>query len=142
MVLLWGLFILVICVSASFISLRRVTGGELFDRIVEKGSYTEKDAADLIRQVLEAVDYMHEQGVVHRDLKVSPIQRKRPAKTLSNPLKAALSPRNTIKTRLKFCRDCPWTIPWDHTSYPAYWVAFHHRQATTTRLMVPQPVGK
>ncbi|RZC36561.1 calcium/calmodulin-dependent protein kinase type 1 [Asbolus verrucosus] len=46
-----------------------VTGGELFDRIVEKGSYTEKDAADLIRQVLEAVDYMHEQGVVHRDLK-------------------------------------------------------------------------
>lgn len=49
---------------------RRVTGGELFDRIVEKGSYTEKDASDLIRQVLEAVDYMHEQGVVHRDLKV------------------------------------------------------------------------
>ncbi|XP_071520353.1 calcium/calmodulin-dependent protein kinase type 1 isoform X1 [Panulirus ornatus] len=46
-----------------------VTGGELFDRIVEKGSYTEKDAADLIRQVLEAVDYMHDQGVVHRDLK-------------------------------------------------------------------------
>lgn len=51
----------------------RVTGGELFDRIVEKGSYTEKDASDLIRQVLEAVDYMHEQGVVHRDLKVCPI---------------------------------------------------------------------
>lgn len=51
----------------------RVTGGELFDRIVEKGSYTEKDASGLIRQVLEAVDYMHEQGVVHRDLKVSSV---------------------------------------------------------------------
>ena len=48
----------------------RVTGGELFDRIVEKGSYTEKDASRLIKQVLEAVDYMHERGVVHRDLKV------------------------------------------------------------------------
>ena len=47
----------------------RVTGGELFDRIVEKGSYTEKDAADLIKQVLSAVHYMHESGVVHRDLK-------------------------------------------------------------------------
>lgn len=46
-----------------------MTGGELFDRIVEKGSYTEKDASGLIRQVLEAVDYMHVQGVVHRDLK-------------------------------------------------------------------------
>jgi hypothetical protein len=31
--------------------LSRVTGGELFDRIVEKGSYSEKDAADLIKQV-------------------------------------------------------------------------------------------
>ena len=37
--------------SHLFVSLSRVTGGELFDRIVEKGSYTEKDAADLIRQV-------------------------------------------------------------------------------------------
>ncbi|KAK8404722.1 hypothetical protein O3P69_007759 [Scylla paramamosain] len=52
-----------------YLVMELVTGGELFDRIVEKGSYTEKDAADLIRQVLEAVDYMHEQGVVHRDLK-------------------------------------------------------------------------
>jgi calcium/calmodulin-dependent protein kinase I len=45
------------------------TGGELFDRIIEKGSYTEKDAADLITQILSAVAYMHENGVVHRDLK-------------------------------------------------------------------------
>ncbi|ODN04406.1 Calcium/calmodulin-dependent protein kinase type 1 [Orchesella cincta] len=52
-----------------YLVMELVTGGELFDRIVEKGSYTEKDAADLMRQVLEAVDYMHEQGVVHRDLK-------------------------------------------------------------------------
>ncbi|ESO91429.1 hypothetical protein LOTGIDRAFT_105674, partial [Lottia gigantea] len=44
-------------------------GGELFDRIVEKGSYTEKDASNLIKQVLEAVDFMHDIGIVHRDLK-------------------------------------------------------------------------
>ena len=49
----------------------RVQGGELFDRIVEKGSYTEKDASDLIKQILLAVDYLHGQGIVHRDLKVS-----------------------------------------------------------------------
>lgn len=52
-----------------YLVMELVSGGELFDRIVEKGSYTEKDASHLIRQVLEAVDYMHEQGVVHRDLK-------------------------------------------------------------------------
>ncbi|KPU74971.1 uncharacterized protein Dana_GF22801, isoform B [Drosophila ananassae] len=52
-----------------YLVMELVTGGELFDRIVEKGSYTEKDASHLVRQILEAVDYMHEQGVVHRDLK-------------------------------------------------------------------------
>ncbi|XP_041378894.1 LOW QUALITY PROTEIN: calcium/calmodulin-dependent protein kinase type 1D-like [Gigantopelta aegis] len=46
-----------------------VTGGELFDRIISKGSYTEKDASSLIRQVLEALEYLHSLGIVHRDLK-------------------------------------------------------------------------
>lgn len=48
-----------------------VSGGELFDRIVEKGFYTEKDASALIKQVLDAVNYLHSLGIVHRDLKVS-----------------------------------------------------------------------
>uniref|UniRef100_A0A0N4ZBC3 Protein kinase domain-containing protein n=1 Tax=Parastrongyloides trichosuri TaxID=131310 RepID=A0A0N4ZBC3_PARTI len=52
-----------------YLVMELVTGGELFDRIVAKGSYTEKDASDLIRQVLEAVAFMHDNGVVHRDLK-------------------------------------------------------------------------
>ena len=55
--------------SANQNSIYRVTGGELFDRIVEKGSYSERDASDLIRQVLEAVSYLHTLGIVHRDLK-------------------------------------------------------------------------
>ena len=46
-----------------------LNGGELFDRIVERGSFSERDAADLIRAVLTAVAYLHELNIVHRDLK-------------------------------------------------------------------------
>eukprot|EP01101_Sappina_pedata_P009091 TRINITY_DN5195_c0_g1_i1.p1 TRINITY_DN5195_c0_g1~~TRINITY_DN5195_c0_g1_i1.p1 ORF type:complete len:425 (-),score=193.74 TRINITY_DN5195_c0_g1_i1:216-1460(-) len=49
--------------------LELVKGGELFDKIVERGFYSEKDAADLIKQILTAVEYMHSNGITHRDLK-------------------------------------------------------------------------
>jgi len=35
-------------------------GGELFDRIVERGNYTEKDAASVIWQLCDALRYLHE----------------------------------------------------------------------------------
>jgi calcium/calmodulin-dependent protein kinase I len=45
------------------------TGGELFDRICQQGKFTEKDGSQTIKQVLEAVNYLHQNNVVHRDLK-------------------------------------------------------------------------
>jgi serine/threonine protein kinase len=45
------------------------TGGELFDRIIERGTYTEADAAKLIGDLCNALAYMHAKGIVHRDLK-------------------------------------------------------------------------
>ncbi|NXF30157.1 KCC1G kinase, partial [Nyctibius bracteatus] len=52
-----------------YLVMQLVSGGELFDRILERGVYTENDASVVIHQVLTAVKYLHENGIVHRDLK-------------------------------------------------------------------------
>ena len=46
-----------------------LSGGELFDRIVEKENYSEKEASDTIRPVVDALRYCHSMGIIHRDLK-------------------------------------------------------------------------
>lgn len=45
------------------------SGGELFDRIVSKGGFSEKEAAVIFRQVVNVVHVCHFMGVMHRDLK-------------------------------------------------------------------------
>jgi serine/threonine protein kinase len=62
-----------------------VSGGELFDRIVDKGNYSEKDAAGVIAQLCAALAYLHDKKIVHRDLKPE------------NLLYAAPSPDETLK---------------------------------------------
>ncbi|KAK2935819.1 Protein kinase domain [Fusarium oxysporum f. sp. vasinfectum] len=52
-----------------YIVTQLATGGELFDRICEQGKFTEKDAAETIKQILLAVDFLHKNNIVHRDLK-------------------------------------------------------------------------
>lgn len=45
------------------------SGGELFDRIIAKGNYSEREAAELFRQIVTVVHVCHFMGVMHRDLK-------------------------------------------------------------------------
>lgn len=52
-----------------YIVMELVEGSELFDRIVDKGYYSEKNAINIILQILSAVSYLHEIGIAHRDLK-------------------------------------------------------------------------
>jgi len=44
-------------------------GGELFEEITRHGSFSEFEAANIMKQILNAVNYMHNKFIVHRDLK-------------------------------------------------------------------------
>ena len=43
--------------------------GELFDYIVNNGKLSEEESCRLFQQIINGVEYLHEQSIIHRDLK-------------------------------------------------------------------------
>ena len=68
-----------------FIITEYASGGELFDRIIEHGSFSEKSAAMVTAQILDALACLHANGIIHRDLKPENILLARENSKLEKP---------------------------------------------------------
>lgn len=55
--------------SDIYLVMEYCAGGELFDRLIEQGTFTEQMASVVMKQILSAVAYCHSKRVAHRDLK-------------------------------------------------------------------------
>jgi len=58
----------IVCVLAE-VFFDRMNGGELFERIAKKGPLSEALAKRYAKATLEALEYLHGLGIVHRDIK-------------------------------------------------------------------------
>jgi len=52
-----------------YLVLELVHGGELYDKIVDDGEFSEDEAKIVVAQMLIAVEYLHQVGIAHRDMK-------------------------------------------------------------------------
>lgn len=48
-----------------------ISGGELFERVVDEDCLTEKEAAHYMYQILQGLQHMHDMSILHLDLKVT-----------------------------------------------------------------------
>ena len=56
-----------------YIVMESCTHGNLYRYFKKKGMLAERDAAHIVSQLLQALEYLHDNGIVHRDLKLSNI---------------------------------------------------------------------
>ena len=56
-----------------YIVLELLNGGELFERVVERGRLSEHEVSDIIRKLVYALEALHRHGILHRDIKLENI---------------------------------------------------------------------
>ncbi len=94
-----------------YLVMEECKGGEIFDRIIEhiqsKTMYSEKDAAEMLQQVMSAIEYCHNNGICHRDLKPENLlylkqgaEKDNTIKVIDFGLSQIISPEKKLKTKV------------------------------------------
>lgn len=70
--------------NSFYIVTELVHGKELFDEIIERDSFTEKEVATIMQQILSGLNYAHLHNLVHRDIKPENILIEKDSKDISD----------------------------------------------------------
>ena len=104
--------------NSLYLVMEECEGGELFDRISDRiesnDMYTEKDACEIIKQIVGAIKYCHNNNIVHRDLKPENLLYLKPKEDNDNTLKIidfGLSQDLNIEKNLDSKVGTPYYVP-------------------------------
>lgn len=110
-----------------FIVMEKVEGGELFDRIVELEAYSEEQARATAVVLLDALRYLHGQGIAHRGSAAAAACRIRP------PPCVFVAPLRSLRSRGGSASHVCVTKP-----YVRALLALSRRRRFKTRKLAPQ----
>jgi len=87
------------------------TGGDLFTQLTEHGKFSEPRASNIFGQVACAVNYMHEQGMIHRDIKAENVFFISKNKVVVGDFGFATQLENMGQHLNTFCGSPPYAAP-------------------------------
>ncbi|XP_023322705.1 serine/threonine-protein kinase NIM1 isoform X2 [Eurytemora carolleeae] len=94
-----------------YLCMQLAPGGELFTRLTHYGKYSEEKAKPIFSQVSSGICYMHDHGMIHRDVKAENVFFLTPAKVVVGDFGFAAKLGNMEQHLTTFCGSPPYAAP-------------------------------
>ena len=86
--------------------LELLTGGELFKKICDDDSFSESTVRNMMRNLLQALEYLHAKGIMHRDIKPENIIIRKKGGDISDIILADFGLSEHLDKKKKLFKRC------------------------------------